>query len=59
MSGDFCDGFNIGFRIFSIEDALHEFSHLFLEDVGTVAQTHGGSLIILLDPLGDDYAELF
>ena len=25
MSGDFCDGFNIGFRIFGIEDALHFF----------------------------------
>ena len=23
MSAYFCDGFNIGFRIFSIEDALH------------------------------------
>ena len=23
MSGAFCDGFNIGFRIFSIEDALY------------------------------------
>ena len=23
MSGDFCDGFKIGFCIFSIEDALH------------------------------------
>ena len=36
-----------------------DFRHLFLEDVGTVAQTHGESLILVLAPLGDDCAKLF
>ena len=36
-----------------------EFRHLFLEDVGTVAQTHWKSLILVLAPLGDNCAEFF
>ena len=36
-----------------------EFRHLLLEDVRTVAQTHGESLILVLSPLGDDYAKFF
>ena len=36
-----------------------EFRHLFLEDVGTVSQTHGESLILVLAPLGDDGAQFF
>ena len=35
------------------------FRHLFLEDVGTFAQTHGESLILVLAPLGDDGSQLF
>ena len=36
-----------------------ELRHIFLEYVRTVAQTHGESLIIVLAPLGDDYAKFF
>ena len=36
-----------------------ELGHLLLEDVGTVAHNHGESLILVLAPLGDNYAEFF
>ena len=36
-----------------------DFGRLFLEDVGTVVQTRGGSLILVLAPLGDDCAKFF
>ena len=36
-----------------------EFRHLCLEDVGTVAQTHGKLLILVLAQSGDNCAELF
>ena len=36
-----------------------EFGHLLFEDVGTVAQTYGESLILVLAPLGDNCARFF
>ena len=36
-----------------------EFRHLFLEDVGIVAQTYGESLILVLSPLGENCAKFF
>ena len=35
------------------------FRHIFLEDIGTVAQNHGELLILVLTSLGDDYAKFF
>ena len=36
-----------------------EFRHLLLEDVGTVAQPHWNSLILVHVPLGDNCAKFF
>ena len=36
-----------------------ELRHILLEDFGTVAHTHGESLILVLAPLGEDFANFF